>query len=192
VPTTVRSTHTLNVTSSVTLQPGLYIGGINISGQAHVVLAPGIYYLQGGGLTVSGKATVTDNGLGVLLYNAPARSSDGITVGGQAAVSLTGLSTAQLAALSLTGPQFAGYQGLAIFQDPTSNAALSLSGQASVSITGTVYAAGATVNVSGGGSFSLAGDATKKFGSHLIVADLTVSGNGDVSVDASTNNLELL
>jgi hypothetical protein len=45
---------------------------------------------------------------------------------------------------------------------------------------------------SGSASLSLKGDATKKLGSHLLVADLSVSGNGVVSVDASNNNLELL
>jgi phosphodiesterase/alkaline phosphatase D-like protein len=192
VPSVVRSTKTLNVNSDTTLQPGLYIGGIKISGKAHVVLAPGIYYLQGGGFSVSGQATVTDNGQGVLLYNAPTKNGDGFTFGGQGDVNLTGLSAAQLAGLGLTGPQYAGYLGLAIFQDPNSTAALTLSGQGNVNIMGTVYAAGAAVNISGGGSLNLVGSAEKKFAAHLIVADLTVSGNGGVSVDTSNNNLELL
>jgi hypothetical protein len=192
VPTTVRSKNMLNITSDATLEPGLYIGGINISGHAHVVLAPGLYYLLGGGFNVSGHATVTDNNQGVLLYNAPSRSSDGISVSGQGNLSLTGLSAAQLANLGLTGPQFAGYQGLAIFQDPGASAALTLSGQGTINITGTVYAAAATVQVTGSASLNLVGSAAKKFGSHLIVADLAVSGNGAVSVDASNNNLELL
>ncbi len=192
VPSTVRSTSTLNVNSSVTLLPGLYIGGIKISGNANVILAPGLYYLQGGGFTVSGQATVTDNGLGVMLYNAPAKASDGITFRGQGNVSLTGMTATQLVALGLIASQYAAYQGLAIFQDPTSTAAITLSGQENVTITGIVYAAAATVNVSGNGSLNLRGDATKEFGSHLIVDDLTVTGNGGVSVDTSDNNLELL
>jgi hypothetical protein len=183
VPTTVQSTSTLHITSDMVLQPGLYIGGITISGQAHVVLEPGVYYLQGGGFTVSGQATVTDNGQGVLLYNAPANSSDGITISGQATVSLTGLSAAQLTDLSL--PQ--GYQGLAIFQAANATAAISLSGQSSVNITGTVYAAGAKVSVTGGSHLSLVGDAAKRLRAQLIVSDLTVSGVGSVSVDAGTN-----
>jgi hypothetical protein len=192
VPSTVRSTSTLNVNSSMTLLPGLYIGGIQISGHANVILAPGLYYLQGGGFTVSGQATVTDNGQGVMIYNAPSKNSDGITINGQASVSLSGLTASQLANLGLTGSQYAGYQGLAIFQDRNSQAALTVSGNGSLNITGTVYAAGATVNLSGNGSLNLEGDATRKFGSHLLVADLTVSGNAGVSVDASNNNLELL
>jgi hypothetical protein len=192
VPTIVRSTSTLNITSSVTLQPGLYQGGIKISGQAHVILLPGVYYLQGGGLSVSGQATVTDNGLGVLIYNAPAKSSDGISFTGQGDVSVTGLSAGQLAALGLTAPQYAGLQGLAIFQERTSTAALSLTGQGNVNITGSIYAAAATIKVTGNGSLNLKGSAARSLGSHFIAADLSVTGNGGVSVDASNNNLELL
>src|SRR4029077_2272667 len=96
----------------VLLQPGLYIGGIKISGQAQVTLASGIYYFQGGGFMVSGQATVTDNGQGVLLYNAPAKSTDGISFTGQGDVNLTGLTAAQLAGLGLSAPQYAGLQGL--------------------------------------------------------------------------------
>ena len=46
----------------VTLKPGIYIGGIAISGKAKVTLGSGIYYLQGGGFSVSGNASVTDLG----------------------------------------------------------------------------------------------------------------------------------
>jgi hypothetical protein len=191
VPSIVRSTSTLNISSDTMLLPGLYIGGIQVSGKAHVVLAPGLYYLQGGGLSVSGQATVTDGGQGVLIYNAPGNKNDGITINGQASVSLSGLTAAQLASLGLTGPQYAGYVGLAIFQDRSSSAALTVSGQGSLTVTGTVYAAGATVQVTGG-TLSLVGSATKKFAAHLLVADLTVGGNGSVSVDASNNNLQLL
>ena len=68
---TTRSSTMLHIskTPSQPLQPGLYIGGINISGKANVTLAPGIYYLYGGGLNVTGQASLT--GSGVLLYNDP-------------------------------------------------------------------------------------------------------------------------
>ena len=69
IPAIVRSSHALNISGGqVTLQPGLYVGGIKISGHAEVTLAPGIYYLQGGGFSVSSGATVS--GTEVMLYNA--------------------------------------------------------------------------------------------------------------------------
>jgi hypothetical protein len=156
----------------VTLHPGLYIGGIKISGQAQVTLAPGIYYLQGGGFSVSGQATVT--GTDVMLYNAPAKTSDTISFTGQGNINLTGLAGGI-------------YQGIAIFQDRTTTAAINLTGQGNLNITGSIYAAGATVNVTGNGSLNMSGDSQKRIADHLIVADLDVTGNGGVSVDVTNN-----
>jgi phosphodiesterase/alkaline phosphatase D-like protein len=190
VPGVVQSTSTLFIATSTTLEPGLYEGGIRISGDAQVTLAPGIYYLQGGGLAVSGQATVTDNGLGVLVYNAAGKGGAGISISGNAVVSLTGLSAAQLAGLGLTDPSYAGLVGLAIFQDRQSPAAFSVSDNANVTITGTIYAAAAPVQVTGSATLMLQGDAAKQFGSHLLVADLSVKDNGSVTVDASVNDLE--
>jgi hypothetical protein len=48
-----------------TLQPGVYAGGINLSGGSYT-MAPGIYVLDGGGLTLSGSASLT--GSGVFIY----------------------------------------------------------------------------------------------------------------------------
>ena len=189
VPTTVQSTKTLKVSSSMTLQPGLYIGGIDISGSAHVTLEPGLYYLEGGSFTVSGSAIVTDKGKGVLLYNAPGKASGGITISGGASVTLSGLSATQVSDLGLTGN---GYVGLAIFEDRNYSALLSVTGSGTLNVTGTVYAADAKVEVSSNGSLNLMGDAKKEFASHLLVADLTVSGNAAVSVDTSDNYLEPL
>jgi phosphodiesterase/alkaline phosphatase D-like protein len=189
IPSTIQSSSTLFISSSVILQPGLYIGGINISGQAKVTLAPGLYYLEGGGFTVSGQAGVTDNGQGVMIYNAPVLPTDVINFGTKGSVNLSGMNAAQLATLGLNDPQ---YVGLAIFQNSTSAAPILLSGSGDVNITGTIYAASAAVQVSGQGSLHLGGSATNNFGSHLIVADLIVTGTGGVSVDTSDNNLKLL
>jgi phosphodiesterase/alkaline phosphatase D-like protein len=183
---TVRSSHTLHITSLATLMPGLSIGGIKISGHAQVTLAPGLYYLENGGFSVSGQATVTDEGQGVLIYAAPGKGDHGFSFGTRGDVSLTGLSAAQLASFGLESP---AYGGLALVQDWESTAPFRVSGAGSVQITGTVYAPAAPVQVPGSGSLTLRGDAAKKFGSQLVVADLTVGGNGSVSVDASENNL---
>jgi hypothetical protein len=173
------------------LWPGLYIGGLKISGQAKVILMPGLYYLQGGGFSVSGQASITDNGLGVMLYNAPVKSSDAITFAGQGDVNLTGLSAAQLAAMGLAAPQYRGLVGLAIFQDRTSTATLRLTGQGNVNITGSIYLTAATITVSGQGSLNLKGSPARNLGSRLIAAELAVTGDGGVNVDARNNNLQL-
>src|SRR5262249_57890704 len=60
------------------LSPGTYVGGIWLSGQGPVTLLPGLYYLHGGGFSVSGQARVT--GDRVTLDNAPRRHSDAISL----------------------------------------------------------------------------------------------------------------
>ena len=66
---TVQSTGPMNINSgSITLQPGVYQGGITIQGGATVTLNPGIYYLEGGGLSIQGYGT-TMTGSGALIYN---------------------------------------------------------------------------------------------------------------------------
>ena len=54
---------------TVHVQPGTYVGGISISGNASVTLEPGIYYMKGGGFSDTGSGSVT--GDGVLIVNAP-------------------------------------------------------------------------------------------------------------------------
>jgi Flp pilus assembly protein TadG len=52
---------------TVSLNKGVYCGGITIGGNATVTLNAGTYILMGGGLTISGTGTVS--GTGVTLYN---------------------------------------------------------------------------------------------------------------------------
>jgi Flp pilus assembly protein TadG len=60
---------TLAITAgSATLCPGLYDGGILIGGSANVTMLGGVYYIGGGGFTVSGGASV-DGTAGVMIYN---------------------------------------------------------------------------------------------------------------------------
>jgi hypothetical protein len=161
-PATQYSAANISGNSVVTLQPGTYVGGIHISGNAHVTLAPGIYYLSGGGFSVSGNAVVTGNG--VLLYNAPKTTADVISISSNASVTLT-------AATSGT------YSGIVIFQARTSTAPITVTGSASVSLTGALYAAAATVTLSGNESLTFQGTSGE-----LIVSDLSESGNALLSV----------
>jgi hypothetical protein len=157
----LRSIGTRQITSgAVTLQPGLYLGGISISGNAAVTLAPGTYYLLAGGFSVSGQASVT--GQGVLLYNAPICGAGQISFSGSARVTLSPQTSGPLA-------------GIAIFQDRTANAAINISGTARLNVAGIIYAANAMVNISGTAIVDT-------FGYSLIVDDLNMSGNSRLLV----------
>ncbi len=90
-----------------------------------MTLLPGLYYMQGGGFSVSGTAKVT--GTEVTIYNAPGRSGAGFTFSGATQVMLTGPATGQ-------------FQGLVLFQDPNSSAPFTVSGSNRITLNGTVYA----------------------------------------------------
>src|SRR5439155_588883 len=49
---------TVNLILPTTLQPGLYRGGIHVTGLSVVTLSPGVYVTEGGGFQVDGSATV--------------------------------------------------------------------------------------------------------------------------------------
>jgi hypothetical protein len=53
-----------------TLSPGVYCGGLSISGGAHVTLGPGVFVIKDGPLSVSGGASLTGNNAGVYLTGA--------------------------------------------------------------------------------------------------------------------------
>ena len=94
--------HDTRVTSNQTLSPGIYCGGLEISGAANVTLEKGVYIIDGKelGLEISGASTVTGDGVTFILTN-------------QAKADISGAST-----VTLSAPKGGTYAGVLIFQDP--------------------------------------------------------------------------
>jgi hypothetical protein len=157
------------------LNPGTYLGGLHLGGNVSVRLNPGIYYLKGGGFSVSSQASVS--GSGVLIVNAPGSASDTINLSGQGSVALTAIA-------GLTG-SMAAYNGVVLMQAPSSKLPLSLSGQSVLALTGTVYAPGALVNLKQYGGLTVASDFAHGVAGQVIAADLNDSGNGVVTFNLS-------
>jgi len=149
----------------VTLNPGVYKGGISVSGTANLNLNPGIYYMDGGGFSFSGQGSLVGNG--VMIYNAPGNgNSDGISVSGQGS-------------MILTAPTSGIYQGMTFFQDRTSTVPGNVQGTGgTTSMTGTFYFAGATLNVSGNGGVA-------NIGSQYISNQLQLGGTGGINISWS-------
>ena len=126
-----------------------------------MTLAPGIYYMDGGGFNLGGQANLS--GTGVMIYNAPRSNSDTISLAGQGNCVLSPM---------MTGP----YQGILLFQDRTARTPVSVSGSSGVtlSISGTFYAASAALSVTGNGT-------QQTIGSQFISYDLILGGNGSYS-----------
>ena len=160
---------------TVHVQPGTYVGGISISGNASVTLEPGIYYMKGGGFSDTGSGSVTGNG--VLIVNAPGSACDTISLTGSGNVTLSAPTT-------LTGAD-APYNGLALFQDPASTAAIKLTGSGNLTLAGTLYAPRATLNVTGNGGViaTVVNSPAKPIGA-IIVSDVDVTGNGGIMINA--------
>ena len=142
-PTTsgLTSYGSVNLSSgSSTINPGIY-SRINVSGTGtRLTLNPGTYIIEGGGLTVSGSASLT--GSGVFLYNAGSNyPGSGGSYGG---ITLSGSGT-----IELTAPTSGPYAGIVIFQSRDNTRALSFSGSAMSGMSGTIYAANALLSISG-------------------------------------------
>jgi PKD repeat protein len=177
----VASTTPVHISSgTVTLTPGKYIGGIAIDGTASVTLSPGVYYMAGGGFSVSGQATVS--GTGVLLVNAPVSSSDTISITGGAVVTLTASNTLP--------DGFTPYDGIAIMQDPASFNTILVAGNAdgtpNLTVTGTVYAKNALLQVDGQGNMVVSAftGAFSTVGGVVVVFQAQVNGGADLTINA--------
>ncbi|MFI5457310.1 MAG: beta strand repeat-containing protein [Isosphaerales bacterium] len=129
----------LSGNSSATIKPGIY-SQINVSGNAKLTLNPGTYIIEGGGLTVTGNASVS--GTGVMIYNAGSNyPNSGGSFGG---ITLSGNGT-----FNLTAPTTGPYAGVLIFQSHQNTRALSFSGNAVAGTTGIIYAPSALISLGG-------------------------------------------
>ena len=130
---------------TVNLTPGVYCGGIEISGSSKTVnFAPGEYILAGGGLIGSGGSN-TYNGTGVMFYNT--ESSPGADDFGD--IDFSGNST-----VNLSAPTSGTYAGVLFFQDPTNDPAaegvkFKVAGTVSVTLDGVIYFPNQLVQYSG-------------------------------------------
>jgi len=171
-PTTmvIQSRKKVQFTSGTqTLSPGVYKGGISVSGTGSLILEPGIYYMDGGGFSFSGQGSLV--GHGVMIYNAPGNGqADGISVTGQGS-------------MILSPPTDGIYHGLTFFQDRTSNVQGNVEGTGGTTdITGTFYFSGAHLKVSGNGG-------VVNLGSQYISNTLYLGGNGTINIQWSPDKV---
>ncbi len=140
-PTVGTCTHTnLNIAQSqtVTLNPGVYCGGITVAGSAKVTLTPGVYILKDGPFEVKGSGKVTGTG-GVAMFMTG--KDAGFDFAGSAQVTLVAPSAGVLAGFTLyVDPSLVG--GLPL---ETSK----LAGSASLAATGIVYTPGQELSLVG-------------------------------------------
>lgn len=163
---TVRSTSLLHISgsSNVTIDPGVYIGGIKVSMSGNVTMNPGIYVMKGGGFDYNSSGNVTGNG--VLIYNT-CDTGDCSLGGAGGEFKHTGSGN-----LSLTPMPLGPYRNLLIFQDRALGARLHIAGSGNLEGHGTIYAATGFYDQSGSGNNTM----------QLIVGTFEKSGSGNLEL----------
>jgi Flp pilus assembly protein TadG len=155
----------------VTLTPGVYCNGISITAGATVTFAPGVYILNGGGLSVQGNSTI--QGTGVTFYNT-ARGSYNF-----APVNIAGGTLGFLLAPT-SGPM----DGMLFFQDrtivPQSGKNTNVfAGSSNLNFAGTFYFPTTALTFTGGGQVSINYAV-------LVASSIAVSGNTILSGNFSS------
>lgn len=154
-----------------TLYPGVYCGGINISGgSTDVTFSPGTYIINGGGMSITGGANVWGNGV-TFYITGTSSSFKGVNIAG-------GTNSALIAPTSGT------YNGVLFFQDrsissTSSSADSNIAGGSGTAVTGTLYFPTTGLTYSGNSANSAY---------TILVADtVTISNTTTISDSYSTD-----
>ncbi len=164
------SYHMLNISTSQTLYPGLYCGGLKLNAGANVSFMPGTYIMNGGGLVILAGATATGSSVTFFLTgqntsNGSPNAYGGVQIAGGANVNLS----------APCDSSSGGIEGMLFFQD-----------RAMTKGTGSVINGGSTSYFSGALYFpttSLSYSGSSGSNQYtLIVADtLTVAGTASIN-----------
>jgi Flp pilus assembly protein TadG len=154
---------------TLTLQPGVYCGGMNFSGAVNVTFAPGVYVIKNGIITETGGSF---SGQNVSFF----------LTGSGASVQLSGQADWHIVAPT-SGPM----AGFAIFLDPSGPFGLAanastLSGQSELYFEGIVYLPQQAVTVMGNASVVAPSPYTSYIGDTL-----TFLGNADLTINNDTS-----
>jgi len=150
--------------SVTTFTPGVYCGGIRISGGT-ADFSPGVYILKGGDLVINGGVTTGDD---VFFYFTEKS-------GTYAEASIAGNAAVTLSADPDGGAVGDDYTGMLFMQDPAATGTSNkFNGGADMLLTGTIYFPSQAIEFTGGGN---TGGCTV-----LVGATVSFSGNSDLQI----------
>src|SRR5256885_1856977 len=135
--------HNYTARNTVTINPGVYCGGIGVNANAVLTLNPGMYILDGGNFTVNGGATVTGTGVTLVLTSSSRRDWTTVTINGNANVNLTPMT-------------YGSTRGIVIYVDRNTPVGTSykFNGGANQYFAGAIYAPTGAVTFAGGADTS--------------------------------------
>jgi len=164
--------HNFSAKSTMTLDPGVYCGGMSLNAGAAVTLNPGIYYLDRGSLQVNGGASLTGTGVTLVFTSSTGQNYTTATINGGATV-------------NLTAPTSGPTQGIVLYGDrnmPTGTG-FKFNGGASQYFGGAIYIPKGAVDFAGGAN-------TSTGCTQLIGDTLTFTGNSNLSINCSGSNIK--
>ena len=153
--------------NTVTINPGVYCGGIGLNANANVTLNPGIYYLDRGSLSVNGGAVMSGNGVTLVFTSSTGSDYATATINGGATV-------------NLTAPTSGSMEGVVMFGDRNMpvGTAFKFNGGASQTLKGAIYFPE--------GSVMFAGGADTGNGCTQLVADtITFTGDSNFAINCA-------
>ena len=174
----VTSNVTVNAGQSLTLDPCIYKGAINVASSGTLHLNPGLYVMDGAGISFSSSSTVTGTDVHFYLTENNG-TSDNITISAGANVTLVAGTT-----------DYYGMAGILFYHDRNapSNVTHYLTGGATMSLDGILYFPNQDVKYAGGTAFDT--------NASIIIADeVEMTGNtalGDFDNSASQANKVLI
>lgn len=154
--------------SNVGGRPFVFCNGVSINSGVSVTLNPGIYVIDRGDLQVNGGATLTGQGVTLILTSSTGANYATLHINGGASV-------------NLSAPRSGATAGLAIFQDrraPAGGQNL-LNGGAAQTIQGALYFPSQSVAFSGGAATATAGC------TQLLASDVVFQGNATLGINCA-------
>lgn len=154
--------------ANITLRPGFYSGGIFANGGT-ITLDPGIYILDGAGLSISGNTTFIAEG--VMFF-----------ITGTGFVDLRGTGIIRITPPDPDLYSYPGvdtYEGISIFQARDNTNESTIIGTSLMELVGTLYFPAARLNLGGTG---------EGFGNQLIANTINIFGTGEITINYDGRN----
>jgi hypothetical protein len=157
--------HNFTAKTQVTIDPGVYCGGMKLNAGADVTLNPGIYFIDKGDLTVNGGAKLTGTGVTIIFTSSTMNNWPSASINGGANI-------------SLTPPTDGPTAGVSIYADRNIpvGTSFSFNGGASQYLGGAIYIPTGDVTFAGGAGSS--SSCTK-----LIADTVTFTGDSNFAID---------
>jgi Flp pilus assembly protein TadG len=153
--------------NKVTIDPGVYCGGMQFNANADVTFRPGVYFIDGGGFTVNGGAQLQGTGVTFIFTSSGGGNWPTATINGGATIDLRPPSTGAMAGILMFGDR-----GIPL------GTTYKFNGGATQYLGGAIYFPTGDVNFSGGAG-------TNTNCTQLIADTITFTGNSGLAINCS-------